>query len=335
MPRLGVHAGFELGTGVLVNPVAPETAAARRLRDRVNLLVGITIAAPPAEVWRVIEPIEHHVDWMADAESITFTSATHAASARASTASPGSVRCTPPTAWTSPNGSPASRWASSTRASSPGRGRFTLEPGRRGRTRFTWTEELTFPWWMGGAAGAFAAKPVLRAVWQRNLRTLKHSSNDAGQSPAFLVSGARDELRDERGRDPDARHRPDPRRRARSRRARLRRRRGSRRRTRPRRCRCSARSARPRPHLGLGTGVLALQLRTPPLHAMAAATLQQLAGDRDVYLGVGISSPAVAGQWHGAGYTDRPIAQVREFVTLAARVPRRRERSRSRATSTR
>ena len=70
------------------------------------------------------------------------------------------------------------------------------------------------------------------------------------------------------------------------------------------------------PHLGLGTGVLALQLRTPPLHAMAAATLQQLAGDRPVFLGVGISSPAVAGQWHGAGYTDRPIAQVREFVTL-------------------
>ncbi len=70
------------------------------------------------------------------------------------------------------------------------------------------------------------------------------------------------------------------------------------------------------PHAGLGTGVVALQLRTPPLHAMAAATLQQLATDRDVYLGVGISSPAVAGQWHGAGYTDRPIAQVREFVAL-------------------
>ena len=70
------------------------------------------------------------------------------------------------------------------------------------------------------------------------------------------------------------------------------------------------------PHVGLGTGVVALQLRTPPLHAMAAATLQQLAGDRAVYLGVGISSPAVSGQWHGAGYTDRPIAQVREFVTL-------------------
>ncbi|HEX5615593.1 MAG TPA: LLM class flavin-dependent oxidoreductase [Acidimicrobiia bacterium] len=68
--------------------------------------------------------------------------------------------------------------------------------------------------------------------------------------------------------------------------------------------------------LGLGTGVLALQLRTPPLAAMAAATLQQLVGDRDVYLGIGISSPVVAGQWHGAPYGDRPLAQVREYVAL-------------------
>jgi probable F420-dependent oxidoreductase len=70
------------------------------------------------------------------------------------------------------------------------------------------------------------------------------------------------------------------------------------------------------PTLGLGTGVLALQLRTPPLAAMAAATLQQLAPDRDVFLGIGISSPVVAGRWHGTDYTDRPLAQVREYVAL-------------------
>ena len=70
------------------------------------------------------------------------------------------------------------------------------------------------------------------------------------------------------------------------------------------------------PTLGLGTGVLALQLRTPPLAAMAAATLQQLAPDRDIFLGIGISSPAVAGRWHGATYGDRPLAQVREYVAL-------------------
>src|SRR3954452_9785469 len=68
--------------------------------------------------------------------------------------------------------------------------------------------------------------------------------------------------------------------------------------------------------LAVGTGVLALQLRTPPLLAMAGATLQQLAPERDVLLGVGISSPVVAGRWHGAGYGDRALAQVREFVEL-------------------
>lgn len=68
--------------------------------------------------------------------------------------------------------------------------------------------------------------------------------------------------------------------------------------------------------LSVGTGVLALQLRTPPLFAMAGATLQALAPDRDVLLGVGISSPVVAGRWHGAGYGDRPLAQTREFVEL-------------------
>ena len=30
------------------------------------------LQAPPAEVWRVLEPIDSHVDWMADAEMIRF-----------------------------------------------------------------------------------------------------------------------------------------------------------------------------------------------------------------------------------------------------------------------
>jgi probable F420-dependent oxidoreductase len=70
------------------------------------------------------------------------------------------------------------------------------------------------------------------------------------------------------------------------------------------------------PSLDLGTGVLALQLRTPPLLAMAAATLQAMAPERHIFVGIGISSPVVAGRWHGAGYGARPLAQVREFVTL-------------------
>ena len=74
------------------------------------------------------------------------------------------------------------------------------------------------------------------------------------------------------------------------------------------------------PTLGLGTGVLALQLRTPMLAAMAAATLQALEPDRDVWLGIGISSPVVTEQWHGAPYGDRPVARCREFITLVKEI---------------
>jgi probable F420-dependent oxidoreductase len=70
------------------------------------------------------------------------------------------------------------------------------------------------------------------------------------------------------------------------------------------------------PSLGLGTGVLALQLRTPMVVAMAGATLQALQPEREVLLGVGISSPVVTTRWHGVDYGDRPLARVREYVHL-------------------
>jgi probable F420-dependent oxidoreductase len=68
--------------------------------------------------------------------------------------------------------------------------------------------------------------------------------------------------------------------------------------------------------LALGTGVIPVQIRTPSLAAMGAATLQALHPDQDILLGVGVSSPVVAGMWHGAAYSDRPIAQMREYLTL-------------------
>jgi probable F420-dependent oxidoreductase len=75
-------------------------------------------------------------------------------------------------------------------------------------------------------------------------------------------------------------------------------------------------ASRVAPGVGLGTGVLAMQVRTPPLLAMAAASLQALAPDREVLLGVGVSSPVVACDWHGAGYPAKPLAQMREFIAL-------------------
>lgn len=70
------------------------------------------------------------------------------------------------------------------------------------------------------------------------------------------------------------------------------------------------------PSLDLGTGVIAIQIRTPMVAAMAAATLQALHPERDIILGIGISSPVVTSQWHGAPYGDRPVARIREYVEL-------------------
>jgi probable F420-dependent oxidoreductase len=70
------------------------------------------------------------------------------------------------------------------------------------------------------------------------------------------------------------------------------------------------------PDLDLGTGVLALQLRSPMVVAMAGATLQALHPERDILLGIGISSPVVTERWHSVPYGDRPLARVREYVAL-------------------
>ena len=37
-----------------------------------SICVSVELDAPPARVWDVVEPIEHHVDWMHDAVAIRF-----------------------------------------------------------------------------------------------------------------------------------------------------------------------------------------------------------------------------------------------------------------------
>ena len=88
------------------------------------------------------------------------------------------------------------------------------------------------------------------------------------------------------------------------------------------------------PGLGLGTGVLALQLRTPPLVAMAGATLQALHPDRDIVLGVGISSPVVTAALARRALRRAPAGPRARVRHAAAAVPESASRSRSRATST-
>ena len=69
------------------------------------------------------------------------------------------------------------------------------------------------------------------------------------------------------------------------------------------------------PKLDLATGIVPIQLRTPPLAAMTAATLQGLNPDVSVLLGLGVSAPAILRQ-HGQLPAERPIAMMREYVAL-------------------
>ncbi|MGI8664300.1 MAG: SRPBCC family protein [Acidimicrobiales bacterium] len=135
--------------------------------------VSIVIAARRAVVWDAVRDIESHVEWMSDAFAIRFTSPSHAG---VGTTFDCDTRIGPLrlvdrmtiTAW-KPKKAMGVRHVGLV----TGSGLFRLRRASHGRTRFTWTEVLSFPWWMGGPIGAWLGAPVLRRIWSRNLRNLK------------------------------------------------------------------------------------------------------------------------------------------------------------------
>jgi uncharacterized protein YndB with AHSA1/START domain len=138
------------------------------------IYVSIVIDATPAEVWAVVEPIEHHVDWMADAVAIRFEGdCTRGVGTRfVCDTRIGPVRLADHmeiTSWV------AEREMGVThRGLVTGVGKFTLTPAADGGTLFAWEEDLRFPWFLGRRLGELVGgQVVLRAVWRRNLRTLK------------------------------------------------------------------------------------------------------------------------------------------------------------------
>ena len=139
-----------------------------------RISVSIDLDAPVSRVWEVVEPIERHVDWMADAVAIRFHgSQTRGEGTRfACDTKVGPFSLVDEmtiTAW-----EPNARMGVSHSGLVTGSGEFTLTAVDPGRTRFTWTETLRFPWWMGGpVAGIVGGSLVMRIIWRRNLRELK------------------------------------------------------------------------------------------------------------------------------------------------------------------
>jgi hypothetical protein len=142
-----------------------------------RIVVDTELDAPPSEVWAQLEHIDRHVEWMADAQEIRFTTSQRQGVGTRFTCvtGMGPVRLTDRmevTEW-----EPERTMGVRHQGVVTGEGRFELvgvDGGRR--TRFTWSEELRFPWWLGGAIGArLGGAAVLRRVWRGNLARLKRA----------------------------------------------------------------------------------------------------------------------------------------------------------------
>lgn len=131
--------------------------------------VSVFVDAPLADMWHAVADLPSHTVWMADAVAIRFPAGQTAGSGTVMDVDTriGPFRLTDRmevTRWFPPRSIEVAH-----QGLIRGQGRFDLAP-MAGGIRFTWTEELRFPWWLGGPLTALLARPVLAFVWRRNLR---------------------------------------------------------------------------------------------------------------------------------------------------------------------
>lgn len=138
-----------------------------------EIRVSVNLPSPPDVVWNDIADIASHVEWMADAESISFLSEqTSGAGTKMEVATRvGPFRLKDVMEFQ--RWEPPSVMAIRHQGLVTGEGEFQLSATSAGGTRFTWREDLTFPWYLGGPITEFFAAPVLKAIWARNLKRLQ------------------------------------------------------------------------------------------------------------------------------------------------------------------
>ena len=141
-----------------------------------TIRVSTVVPAPPEAVWEDLRHIGRHVEWMSDAASIRFlTEATEGVGVRFECDTVvGPLRLTDRMEVTDWRDAETMGIRHTGVVSGVGHFRLSACEGLAGEacTRFEWTETLRFRWWMGGPVGAWLARPVLRAVWIRNLARL-------------------------------------------------------------------------------------------------------------------------------------------------------------------
>lgn len=122
-------------------------------------------------VWEALADLGSHAEWMKDAESLEFTGET---TRGVGTVMEVETRVGPlrtldvleVTGWHEGESIDVLH-----RGLVTGEGTLAAKPCKGG-TRVSWTENLRFPWWLGGGVTAFLAKPVLAAIWRGNLHRL-------------------------------------------------------------------------------------------------------------------------------------------------------------------
>ncbi len=140
-----------------------------------EVTVVIEIERSPAEVWSYVRDISSHVEWMADATEIRFTTEQTEGTGTSFECDTqiGPIRLVDLMTITS--------WVDEAEMGVKhegvvtGVGVFHLTETAEGNSLFSWREKLSFPIWLGGPIGEIVAKPILTAVWKRNLRRLKET----------------------------------------------------------------------------------------------------------------------------------------------------------------
>lgn len=135
-----------------------------------RIAVRRTIRADIGVVWDALADLGSHVEWMADAEAIRFTSRTTEGVGTTfdcdTKVGPLQLRDRMEVTEWDPERSMAVRHVGLV----TGEGRFTLAPSPKG-TDLRWEEELRFPWWLPSVPAAL----VLRQIWRRNLRRFERT----------------------------------------------------------------------------------------------------------------------------------------------------------------
>jgi hypothetical protein len=135
-----------------------------------TISVSRTVPADVGVVWDALADLGAHIEWMADARAIRFTSPT---TEGIGTTFDCDTKVGPfrlhdrmeVTEW-EPERSMAVRHVGLV----TGEGRFTLHPVPAG-TDLRWEERLRFPWWIPG----WPAAAVLKRIWRGNLRRFERT----------------------------------------------------------------------------------------------------------------------------------------------------------------